>query len=256
MTSRSASPRNAAPPRSASSPVVRRSALESRHVALEARWVDDGVRWPAAYGGDVADPGATSGATPAGLAEIGPLEEWLLRGPGALAALDGAAAAPVAIGRVVPLTEPASAEAWILGPDEVLLVASIPAPGLAAAAEGRAGPDVSVIEMTGARTTVRLAGPAAPSILAELCPADTRPATMAPGDVVQAPLASVRAFIARQDAAGGPGYTLMIARDEAAYAWDAIVHVGAAHGLRVVGPSAIAPMSALTDDAATAGGAR
>ena len=56
--------------------------------------------------------------------------------------------------------------------------------------------------MTGARTSLRLAGPTAPAILAELCPDDTTPATMAPADLVQAPLAGVRAFIARQDARG------------------------------------------------------
>ena len=32
----------------------------------------------------------------------------------------------------------------------------------------------------------------------------------------------------------------MIARDEAAYVWDSIVHVGAGHGLAIVGPAAVA----------------
>ena len=45
----------------------------------------------------------------------------------------------------------------------------------------------------------------------------------------------------RQDAGAQPGYTMMIARDEAAYAWDAIRHIGAAHGLIPVGPAAVAP---------------
>lgn len=231
--------------------VVRRSALESRHAALGADWLSEATRWPTGYATTGAADGPATGTadTSAGLAEIGPLEEWLLRGPGAVGALEaatgttGLAGGPVAVGRVVAPTAIASAEAWVLGPDEVLLVAPSPAPGLAAAAEALAGPDVSVIEMTGARTTVRLAGPAAPAVLAELCPADTRPGTLPAGAVIQASVAAVRAFIARQDATSGTGYTLMIARDEAAYAWDAIVHVGTAHGLRVVGPSAIAPVA-------------
>jgi glycine cleavage system aminomethyltransferase T len=63
---------------------------------------------------------------------------------------------------------------------------------------------------------------------------------MAPADLVQAPLAGVRAFIARQDAGAQPGYTIMVARDEAAYVWDAIRHVGASYGLTPVGPAAVA----------------
>mgnify|MGYP001462526129 CR=1 FL=1 len=64
---------------------------------------------------------------------------------------------------------------------------------------------------------------------------------MAPADLLQAPLAGVRAFVAREDAGAQPGYTIMIARDEAAYVWDAICHVGASHGLIPVGPAAVAP---------------
>jgi heterotetrameric sarcosine oxidase gamma subunit len=224
--------------------VVRRSAIEAIHVALGARWVDEHVRWAVGYG--AVDPAAEMSAVAraAGLAEIGPLDEWLLRGPGALAAAarlttDGTTPA---IGRVVAadlLGQPVAV--WLLGPDEVLLLAPVGGSALAAFATELASDDVSVIEMTGARTTLRLAGPAAPAILAELCPVDTTPTTMARADLLQAPLAGVRAFIARQDVGAQPGYTIMIARDEAAYAWDAIRHVGGPHGLTAVGPAAVAP---------------
>jgi glycine cleavage system aminomethyltransferase T len=103
---------------------------------------------------------------------------------------------------------------------------------------------VSAIEMTGARTTFRLAGPTAAAILAELCAADLTPDTVADGIVVQASIAGVRAFIARRDAGAGHGYTIMIARDEAAYAWAAFLEVGTAHGLAPVGPAAVAPIPA------------
>jgi heterotetrameric sarcosine oxidase gamma subunit len=131
--------------------------------------------------------------------------------------------------------------AWFLGPDEVLLLAPLGGSALAEVGRDVASDGVSAIEMTGARTSLRLAGPAAPAILAELCPDDTTPAGLAATGLIQAPLAGVRAFIARQDAGAHPGYTIMVARDEAAYVWDAIRRVGAAHGLVPVGPSAVAP---------------
>ena len=224
--------------------VVRRSALEAIHLALGARWVDEHVRWPAGYAAVDSSAEAEALTAAAGLAEIGPLDEWLLRGPGALAAvarLKTGGPAP-AVGRLLASHVPGQPVGlWVLGPDEVLLVAPVAGSTLAALAAELASDDLSVIEMTGAWTTLRLAGPAAPAILAELCPVDTTPETMAPADLLQAPLAGVRAFIARQDAGARCGYTMMIARDEAAYVWDAIRHIGAPHGLTPVGPAAIAP---------------
>ncbi len=179
----------------------------------------------------------------AGLAEIGPFEEWLLRGPGAVAAAGriGGGVGMATVGRVMALgASAASATAWILGPDEVLLVGPIEGGSLDSLTGGLASDDVSVIEMTGARTSVRLAGPSAPSILAELCAADTTPATIAEGAMLQASMAGVRAFIAREDVGAHPGYTIMVARDEALYVWDAMRAIGAAHGLTPVGPAALA----------------
>jgi heterotetrameric sarcosine oxidase gamma subunit len=180
----------------------------------------------------------------AGLAEIGPLEELLLRGPGALMAAMRLVAGDDSemVGRAVPVDlRSGQASAWLLAPDEVLLVGPGGGAPRAMLAEELASGDVSAIEMTGARTSLRLAGQSAPAILAELCPADTTPATMAPADLVQAPLAGVRAFICRDDSGIHPGYTIMLARDEAAYVWDAFCRVGAAHGLTPVGPAAVAP---------------
>ncbi len=225
---------------------VRRSALEASHVTLGARWVAEDVHWPDRYGPtDTTDASASADAIldGAGLAEIGPLDELLLRGPGALAVAAGLTyvGSSEATGRAVAADLRGEAgAAWFLGPDEVLLLAPVGGSALAVLAAELATDDVSTIEMTGARTSLRLAGPAAPAILGELCPADTTPATMGPGDLVQAPLAGVRAFIARQDAGGHPGYTIMVARDEAAYVWDALRHVGAPHGLTPVGPAAVA----------------
>lgn len=242
--------------------VVRRSALEARHLALAARWIGEDVTWPAGYGpGDRAEESKTVAAG-AGLAEIGPFEEWLVRGPGAADAVAATFASAERPGRLIRTTTPGGAEAWLLGPDEVLLLALAVGPGGAPAIFDPGSADLSTIEMTGARTTFRLAGPAAPAIIAELCPVDTTPRAMAQGDLIQAPLASVRAFIVRLDTAGMPGYTIMVARDEAAYVWDAFMSVGRAHGLTPVGPAAVAPLAAAAAPAAPAspraapGGAR
>jgi aminomethyltransferase len=226
--------------------VVRRSALEATHAALGARWIADDIRWPVVYIADDMGEGAamTAATLAAGLAEVGPFDELLLRGP---AALDVAArlantGSVASVGRVVPVDLGGEmGEAWCLGPDEILLLARGGGTAIAALAVELASDAVSAIEMSGARTILRVAGPAAPAILAELCPADTTPLTMAGGALIQAPLAAVRAFIARQDSGGNPGYTIMVARDEAAYVWDGIVRIGAAHGLVPVGPAAVAP---------------
>ena len=78
--------------------------------------------------GATTDGEASAVAGGAGLAEIGPLDELLLRGPGALAAAARLATGhPAAtIGRAVAADlrgEPGAA--WLLGPDEVLLLAPV-----------------------------------------------------------------------------------------------------------------------------------
>lgn len=219
--------------------VVRRSALDARHEALGATFASDTERWPTRYGDPAAERAAVEAA--AGLAELGPFGEVLLRGPGAadLTARLTANAVPDGPAVVRATLGSSAGEAWYLAPDEVLLL-SLAGAWTEELATHLGGADASAIEMTGARTALRLAGPAAPAIMAELCPADTTPATLAEGQLLQAPFAGPRAFIVRRDSAGGlPGYTFLVARDEAAYVWDATVAVGAAHGLVPVGPAAV-----------------
>lgn len=229
--------------RPAETGVVRRSALEADHLALGAQWHSGEVHWPEAYAAADATADAKAVGGGAGLAEVGPFEELLLRGPGAVAAAGGVTAGGGAeVGRLTALNLPGtSGAAWFLGPDEVLLVGSMGAFRLDRLAHDLSSEDVSAIEMSGARTSLRLVGPAAPAILAELCAADTTPAAMAPTCVVQAPLAGVRAFIARVDTGAHPGYSVMIARDEASFVWQTIVRIGSPHGLTPVGPAAVLP---------------
>lgn len=220
--------------------VVRRSALEARHVALGATFASETDRWPTHYGDAAAE--RTAAVAAAGLAELGPYGELLLRGPGA------ADLASRLVGGALP-TRPAvvratlggtTGAAWCLGPDEILLV------GPAGAwtdelADRLGGADASAIDMTGARTALRMAGPAAPAIMAELCTVDTTPPGLDEGELLQAPVGGPRAFIVRHDTRDGlPGYTFLVARDEARYVWDATLAIGAGHGLVPVGPAAVA----------------
>lgn len=224
--------------------VVRRSALEAAHLALNALWLSEEIHWPAGYGRSEPAVEAAAVAKGAGLAEIGPFDELLIRGPGALAAISGlaTAATPPRVGFVIEVNlrgEPWAA--WILGEDEVLLLSPAGGSLLTPRGEGLTSEWVSAIDMSGTRTVLRLAGAAAPAILAELCPDDTTTGAMDPGVIIQAPLAGVRALITRQDAGSQPGYTILIARDEATYAWDALLAIGAAHDLTPVAPARLAP---------------
>lgn len=221
-------------------PAVRRSAIEAAHVALGAAWLADDVRWPSGYGDASVEASAVASA--AGLAEIGPYEELLLRGPAATEVAAGLATAGTAAPErpaVVPVPlGGVTGAAWFLAPDEVLLVGLLI--GWSADLAARvASLDVSAVEMTGARATLRLVGPAAPAILAELCPADTTPASLLEGALIQAPLAGPRAYLTRRDHGGWPGYTWMLARDEARYVWESVLRVGKHHGLVAVGPAAV-----------------
>lgn len=204
-------------------PPVRRSALEAEHARLGARWVGDDTRWPTDYGDPAAE--AASAARAIGLAELGPLDALLVRGPGAAAAV-GAAALDAGV--------------WVLGPDEVLLLYRPAADAPRAIEAMLVGTDVSLVEMSSAWTALRLAGPGTPALLAELSPMPLGPDELADGAIAQGPLVGVRAMVRRHDAAIGPGYTVLVAREDAHSAWHAISELGEGHGLRPVAPAVVA----------------
>jgi heterotetrameric sarcosine oxidase gamma subunit len=201
---------------------IRRSALEAAHAAEGARWISVTARWPIDYGDRAAE--AEAAARAAGLAEIGPVDKLVVHGLGAPALVRVAA-----LGTGI----------WPIAPDEVLLLFR-PGDGAAERVGQELGRgDGSVVDVGSAWTVLRLAGPAAPALMAELSPIDLDPRTFADGAIALGPLVNIRAIVRRHDAAFGPGYTILIARDEAAYAWHAIRELGAPHGLRVVGPAAV-----------------
>jgi len=204
-------------------PPVRRSALETEHARLGARWVAAEVRWPADYGDPAAEADAAGRAV--GLAELGPLDTLAVRGPAAEAAA-GAAGLDAGV--------------WVLGPDEVLLIYRPADVARRAIEQALAGADVSVIDMSSAWTVLRLAGPGAPALLAELSPMPLGPDELADGAIAQGPLVNVRTIVRRHDAAVGPGYSILVAREDAHYAWHAMSELGEGHAVRPVGPAAVA----------------
>jgi heterotetrameric sarcosine oxidase gamma subunit len=173
----------------------------------------------------VADVGS-SALTAIALEEAGPFDEWVIRGPGALPLVASLARGSLTVGRR-STTQLAgeTLDVWPIAEDEVVV---------ATAADGRLrdriealGPDdVSIVELTGGRTTLRLGGSSAGELMTELCPVDTSPAAVADGTIVQAPLVGVRAQIVRADGA----YTMVVARDVARYAWEAIASLARGAG--------------------------
>jgi glycine cleavage system aminomethyltransferase T len=202
---------NAAPP-------IRRSALESTHAALGAEWISETVRWPVSYG-DPASEGRAVEAT-AGLAEVGPLDKVVVRGPGAA-------------GQAARLVNGRRSDAWALATDEVIVVGE----GLTKLRAGLEGTGPIAVDVSSAYTVLRLAGPSSVAVLEEVAELDPTAS-----GVLQAPVANVRAIMRRED--DRPTFTILVARDEAEYVWDALLRLGRPHGLRPVGPVATAPIRA------------
>ncbi len=230
---------------------VRRSPLEPVHIALGAIWPEDAARWPTTYGDEVAEAAAL--AETAAIAEIGPIDKLVIRGRQTEAALHTLGVS-VATRAVVKGEGPI--QAWCLADDEAMLLV----PGSHSAATGSATAElVERVETIGATVTdlssginvLRLAGPAAPSILVEACAVDTSPAALDQGDIVQASMAGVRVSLARQDHSDAPAYTLLVARDQAEYLWESLRMLGAPHGLAAVGSDVVGTMPGAVADGST-----
>jgi heterotetrameric sarcosine oxidase gamma subunit len=222
-------------PPSASSRPTRRSPLEHVHAALGAAWLDDTARWPETYGDEAAEIEAVVEA--AGIADIGPIDKLVIRGPHTSAALLGVGVSgelrSVVSGR-------GKIEAWCLADDEALLLL----PGFPSSeagtsrtrlAEGIRATGATVTDQSSAFSVFRLVGPASPAILEEACAVDLSPDTLEVGGIAQAAMAGVRVSLARQDHAQAPGYTLLTARDEAEYLWASLLMLGSTFGLVPVG---------------------
>jgi sarcosine oxidase subunit gamma len=122
---------------------------------------------------------------------------------------------------ISPNTVTRGSEATLLwlGPDEWLAVTS---PGKEADAIARldgafAGRHASAIDVSDARTTIRLAGPRAADVLAKGCPLDLHPHVFAPGTCAQSSIAKASVLIHRLDEP--PAFDIYVAASFAEYLW-------------------------------------
>jgi heterotetrameric sarcosine oxidase gamma subunit len=212
---------------------VRRSAIETSHAALGARWIDAASKWPADYGDPVREAEVVH--LSAGLAEVGDIAKFAVRGPGSTAALRNAGV-ELRPGEITAGGGGANAgQAWGLAIDEAYLLS----PESSRSRFRLEGPAVSVVDVSSGLAMLRLAGMHAGRILAELCAVDLDPRVFLDRRIAQAPMANVRVTLARVDQAGIHCYDILVARDYAEYLWDALMHTGKGHGLCAVGPAAI-----------------
>jgi heterotetrameric sarcosine oxidase gamma subunit len=212
---------------------VARSPLETVHATLGATWVRDDLHWPVAYGDTGAE--ATAVATGAGLAELGPIDKVVVRGRRTGEAMVSTGI-PIVVG-AVGAAATGGIRAWCLGDDEVILLGPTSSldPHVARIRAGGA----AVTEVSSGFSVLRLVGPASPAILERTCPVDLSPSALANDRIVQAPVAGVRMIVARDDHGDLPGWTLLVARDLAEYAWGALRGLGRDLRLVPVGSAAV-----------------
>lgn len=221
---------------SATTRPVRRSALERVHAHV-------GAGWPMSYGDPDGERRAVTESI--GLAEPGLHDKWVLRGPGALAAVRSAGIQA----RPGFVTAPpvGQIDAWAIASDEVWLVGAAPSPdGLPATAidfgpvlAAARGSGVHVTDVSSGWSVLRLCGPKVRDLLEELVAEDLGPSALPDLAIAQLPLGGCRVILHRRDAGGIAGFTLLVARDEAEHLWDVFEHAGAAHGIRPVGGAAL-----------------
>jgi heterotetrameric sarcosine oxidase gamma subunit len=230
-------------------PAVRRSPLEATHAALRAQWVSETAHWPQHYGNPDAERDALGHGI--ALADVGPFDKLLVKGPGALAAVRSMGLDARA-GTVQPLMVPVVVNAWSIADDEVLLV--LPAAELRAVLPAslrsvgpeeltdrlrRSGP--AVTDVSSGFATFRLIGPGVGSLLEEACAVDLSPAAVPDLAIVQTTVAGDRVILGRRDHGPLLGFVLALARDDAQHLWDALLELGQPFGIQIVGGLAATP---------------
>ncbi len=222
---------------------VRRSALAGPGARLGANWLDETTQWAADYGDVSAEIAAATSACV--VADWGPTDKLAVKGPGGRRILDE-------LGIGAPLGETTSAvpagtplRSWALAPDETLLI--VAAGGAAGAGGAAAASITAAVEAAGGTVTnlssglagIRVVGPAARELLIEICAVDLAADRFPDGRIAMAPMGNVRVTFARRDVGDVPGFELLVARDQAAYLFEALLHLGAVHGVRPAGQRAI-----------------
>lgn len=143
------------------------------------------------------------------LRELGPFDKTVARGIGSAAVA----------GRVV---DAGAVTIWHLSPDEAIVL--VP-PARSAEAGGVLAGARSSVDVSSGHAVLRLAGRHAPALLAAACPVDLAEHAVPDRTIVQAAVAAVRVVLARIEDDGEPGFTILVARDEARYLWDALTEL-------------------------------
>jgi glycine cleavage system aminomethyltransferase T len=124
-------------------------------------------------------------------------------------------------------------DGWQLGPKHYLSIADppcIPPPG--------------AVDVTGAYVDFLLAGPLSKAVLAKLSPLNTQEETFPNLTCAQASVAHSHAVLLREDIGPLPAVHLLIGREYAESAWEAILHAGHEFHLAPFGLMALATLKA------------
>ena len=220
---------------SASSAPVRRSPLADRHRRAGARFVAAG-EWPETFGDLGHEREAVRSA--AGLLDAGPFDRIQLTGE----RLSPEGGPPFRLGALSDgLFAGRPARLWGLTRSSALLVS--PAQDARSSTELEAALATAGCEATDVSSlysSFELVGPRVHWVLEELFPVDTSAAALADRAIRFGQLAGVTVTLARADRRGAAAFSVLVERDQAEYLWDALLHVGARHGLRPVGAAAVA----------------
>jgi heterotetrameric sarcosine oxidase gamma subunit len=124
-------------------------------------------------------------------------------------------------------------DAWQLGPRHYLLIADPPCvapPG--------------AVDVTGAYVDFLLAGPLTKALLGKLSPLNTQEEAFPNFTCAQASVAHSHAVLLREDIKSLPAVHLLIGREYAESAWEAILHAGHEFHIAPVGLEALARLKA------------
>jgi heterotetrameric sarcosine oxidase gamma subunit len=211
------------------------SPLEHLLRAAGARFeVRDGWRVPTSFGdlpGEVA--ACREGAAAADRSALGKLE--LQARPGTLAGVLERVTGeePPPAGGSAPLED---GFLWRSSPDRALAVCEPAArPGLKSQLEETCSDVATLVDLTAGLAGIELRGARARELLERLSALDLRPGNLAPGEVLAGVVARVPAALAHTEP---DAFLVLVPSPQAQDAWELVLDVGAALGLRVVGEEA------------------
>ncbi len=204
------------------------SALYRAHLALGARWVEEGEwRLPDSFAEPEEEAKRVRQAV--GLQDVSEIGKVDLKGRDVERLLDGFA--PQDHLSVLRLT-----------PDHFLLLTPPERQGQVTGTVlqrlSQASDCAHLTDVTSARSAFALVGPRAPEVLAKLASLDLRPHVFPDGACAQGGLAKVHAIIHREDWRRLPAYHLFLEREHGEYGWEVILEAGANLGLVPFGRAA------------------